>query len=63
MQDDSYWERRVTSALGRTVEGTVVEAELKRAVGFVGKAGHRVWRRECGTGLIADGYIDVFLAR
>ena len=62
MQDDSYWERRVTSALGRTVEGTVVEAELKRAVGFVGKAGHRVWRRVRDR-LIADGYIDVFLAR
>ena len=62
VQDDGYWQRLVSMALERTEERTVVEAELKRAVGLVGKAGHRVWRRVRDR-MTNSGSIDVFMAR
>jgi hypothetical protein len=45
LHDDLQWLKVISDTLAGTEGGVVVEGDLKKLLGFVGRRGHRAWRR------------------
>lgn len=61
VQDDAQWLRLICERVGATAEKVVMEAELKKVLGFSRAKGHRQWRR-LRRKLLDAGFVDVFQA-